>query len=172
MPSDDFNNLNASLDPIDRIENLAYQKQWNCDRLADNQIAMAVDGQWRTYSITVAKTYTQTPSLRLACTFEIDPPDDKMNQLHEALNKFNDNLWGMNIVYWEDQKLMTIKSKSDLIDDSVITDEWLDSFIQEAVHVAETFYPVIRLVLWGDYSVEEAMKVAIKEDGSQKLRPQ
>ena len=40
--------------PIDLVEHLAEHHDWEFDRVADDQIAMAVEGQWRTYSITLA----------------------------------------------------------------------------------------------------------------------
>ncbi len=42
------------LHPIDIVEHLAEHHDWDFDRVADDQIAMAVEGQWRTFSITLA----------------------------------------------------------------------------------------------------------------------
>ena len=42
------------LHPIDIVETLAEHHEWDFDRVADDQIAMAVEGQWRMYSITLA----------------------------------------------------------------------------------------------------------------------
>ena len=42
------------LDPIDIVENLAEFHDWEFDRIGEDQIAMAVQGQWRTYSLTLA----------------------------------------------------------------------------------------------------------------------
>ena len=40
--------------PIDIVEVVAAHHHWDFDRLADDQIVMAVDGQWRSYSLTLA----------------------------------------------------------------------------------------------------------------------
>ena len=40
--------------PIDIVEHIAEHHDWDFDRIGDDQIAMAVEGQWRTYSITLA----------------------------------------------------------------------------------------------------------------------
>ena len=42
------------LHPIDLVETLAAHHEWEFDRIAEDQIAMAIEGQWRTYSITLA----------------------------------------------------------------------------------------------------------------------
>lgn len=65
------------LHPIDIVEHIAEYYEWDFDRIADDQIAMAVQGQWKTYSITLAwSAYEET--LKLVCTYEMDPPEDRM----------------------------------------------------------------------------------------------
>ena len=77
LPSED-------LHPIDIVEHIAEHHEWDFDRVADDQIAMAVEGQWRTYSITLAWSgYDET--LRLICTFEIEPPEERMAEFFSEL---------------------------------------------------------------------------------------
>ena len=72
--------LSDDLHPIDIVENLAALHDWEFDRVTDDQIAMAVEGQWRTYALTLAWS-AQDETLRLICTFEMEPPGDKMPAL-------------------------------------------------------------------------------------------
>jgi hypothetical protein len=65
------------LHPIDIVEHLAEHHDWDFDRVAEDQIAMAVEGQWRTYSITLAWSPADE-TLRLICTFEMEPPEDRL----------------------------------------------------------------------------------------------
>ena len=91
--------LEEDIHPIDIVEHLAEHHDWDFDRIADDQIAMAVEGQWRTYSITLAWSgYDET--LRMICTFEMDPPEEKLPQLYELLNAMNDQCWAGAFTYW------------------------------------------------------------------------
>ena len=84
--------LEEDLHPIDIVEHLAEHHDWEFDRLGDDQIAMAVEGQWRTYSVTLAWSgFDET--LRMVCTFELDPPEEKLAQLYELINMVNDQCW-------------------------------------------------------------------------------
>ncbi len=66
--------LEDEIHPIDIVEHLAEHHEWEFDRIEENQIAMAVQGQWRTYSITLAWSgFDET--LRLICSFEMEPPE-------------------------------------------------------------------------------------------------
>jgi len=55
---------------------------------------MAVEGQWRTYSLTLAWNQADE-TLRLICTFEMEPPEDKLPKLYEALNLPRTTTWRM-----------------------------------------------------------------------------
>jgi len=150
------------LHPIDIVENLAEHREWDFDRVGDDQIAMAVVGQWRTYSITLAWSgYDET--LRLICTFEMEPPEAKLPLIYETLNRTNDICWAGAFTYWVDQRLMVYRYGLVLTGGQIAGSEQIDRMITEAVTNAERFYPAFQLVAWGDQSPASAMQVAIAE---------
>jgi len=150
------------LDPIDIVEHLAEHHDWDFDRVADDQIAMAVVGQWRTYSITLAWS-SHDETLRLICTFEMDPPKEKLAALYETLNSANDMCWAGAFSYWTTQKLMVWRYGLVLAGGQVAGPEQIDTMIRAAVLSAERFYPAFQLVAWGDETPAEALNMAIAE---------
>lgn len=150
------------LHPIDIVETLAEHHAWEFDRVADDQIAMAVEAQWRTYSITLAWS-AQDETLRLICTFEMEPPDEKLPQLYEALNAINDRCWAGAFTYWREQRLMVYRYGLVLAGGQMASPEQISTLIDAAVKSAERYYPAFQLVVWGDQTVEDAMQVAIAE---------
>ena len=154
--------LKEDLHPIDIVEHLAEHHDWDFDRIGDDQIAMAVEGQWRTYSITLAwSNYDET--LRMVCSFEMEPPSDRETELYELLNKMNDQCWAGAFTYWANQKLMVYRYGLVLAGGQMASPEQIDTMINAAVLSAERYYPAIQLVTWGNRSPEEAMQVAIAE---------
>lgn len=150
------------LHPIDIVETLAEHHEWDFDRVTDDQIAMAVEAQWRTYSITLAWS-PQDETLRLICTFEMDPPEDSLPQLFEALNSVNDNCWAGAFTYWHEQRLMVWRYGLVLSGGQMANPDQIDRLIGTAVATSERFYPAFQLVTWGGRSAEEAMQIAIAE---------
>ena len=69
---------------------------------------MAVEGRWRTYSITLA-WFAYDETLRMVCTFEMEPPAHKHGVLFEALNEINDQCWAGAFTYWTEQSLMVYR---------------------------------------------------------------
>ena len=154
--------LEEDIHPIDIVEHLAEHNDWDFDRIGDDQIAMAVEGQWRTYSITLAWSgYDET--LGMVCTFEMEPPEDKVPALYELLNQMNDSCWAGAFTWWGEQKLMVYRYGLVLSGGQMATPEQIDSMIGTAVLAAERYYPAIQLLVWGGRSAKDAMQVAIAE---------
>ncbi|MEO0751430.1 MAG: YbjN domain-containing protein [Pseudomonadota bacterium] len=148
--------------PIDMVEHLAEHHDWDFDRIADDQIAMAVEGQWRTYSITLAWSgYDET--LRMVCTFEMEPPEHKLPALYEMLNEVNDQCWAGSFTYWKEPKLMVYRYGLVMPGTQGVSPEQIDTLINAAVLSAERFYPAFQLCVWGDRTPTDAMQVAICE---------
>jgi len=150
------------LHPIDIVEHLAQHHEWEFDRVADDQIAMAVEGQWRTYSITLAWS-DHDETLRLICTFEMEPPEERLPELYDTLNRTNDMCWAGAFTYWPPQKLMVYRYGLVLAGGQIAGQEQIDTLINAAVMSAERFYPAFQLVAWADRTPEDAMQVAIAE---------
>ena len=154
--------LEDDIHPIDIVQNIATHQDWEFQRIADDQIAMAVVGQWRTYSITLAwSDYDET--LRLICTFEMEPPVDSLPALYEALNEVNDQCWAGGFTYWQEQALMVYRYGLILSGEQIASPEQIDTMISAAVLSAEKYYPAFQLVVYGNRSPKEALQVAIAE---------
>lgn len=154
--------LEDDIHPIDIVESLAATHDWDFDRIADDQIAMAVEGQWRTYSITLAwSAYDET--LRMVCTFDMEPPTEKLPALYALLNEINDQCWAGSFTYWAEQKLMVYRYGLVLTGGQIAGPDQIDTMIGAAVLSAERYYPALQLLIWGDRSPKEAIEVAIAE---------
>ncbi len=148
--------------PIDMVEHVAEHHDWQFDRIHDDQIAMAVEGQWRTYSITLAWSgYDET--LRLICTFEMEPPSERVPALYEALNAINDQCWAGAFTWWGDQQMMVYRYGLVLAGEQAAGPEQIDTMINAAVMSCERYYPAIQLVTWAERTPAEALQVAMTE---------
>lgn len=148
--------------PIDVVETLAEHYDWDFDRVAEDQIAMMVEGSWRTYSMTLAwSDFDET--LRMVCTFEMDPPSETLPALYHALNEVNDTCWAGSFSIWAEQGLMVYRYGLLLGGDATAGPEQIDQMLTAAVAACERFYPAFQLVCWGNSPVKEAMNIAMTE---------
>ena len=152
--------LTEDLHPIDIVEGLAEHHDWEFDRVADDQIAMAIEGAWRTYSLTLAWNAADD-TLRMVCAFDMDPPADRREVLSSAMERANDRLWTGAFVLWPEQKLMVFRYGLICAGGVSPTAEQIAQMVQTAVTACERFFPAFQLVSWGGETPEAAMGVAL-----------
>ena len=162
MTSSDQFLLSDEIHPIDIVETVATHHEWEFDRLAEDQIAMAVEGRWRAYSLTLAWS-AREEVLRLICTFDMDPPTGRMAELYELINLANDQVWDGGFTFWREQKLMVWRYGLVLAGESVAAPEQVDQMIRSALTGCERFYPAFQMACWGDTSAVQALQVAMAE---------
>ena len=150
------------LHPIDIVENLAEERSWDFDRIADDQIAMAIEGSWRTYSVTLAWS-AHDESLRLICAFDMAPPARRAAALAQTMCLANDRCWSGAFVLWRDQKLMGYRYSLNLSGGAQATSAQITDMVRAAVSACERFYPAFQLVAWGGDTPEKALGIAMAE---------
>lgn len=150
------------LHPIDIVEHLAEHNAWEFDRVGDDQIAMAVEGQWRTYSVTLAWS-AHEETLRMICTFEMEPPEHRLMQIYEMLNATNDQCWSGAFSYWHEQRLMVYRYGLVLAGGQMAGAEQINRLIEAAIDTSERYYPAFQLVAWGDRSSADALQIAMTQ---------
>lgn len=148
--------------PIDIAEAVAAHRAWEFDRVADDQISMTVEGQWRGYSLTLAWS-GRDEVLRLVCSFDLDPPESRTPALYEVLNLANDAVWDGGFAFWHQQRLMVWRYGLVLNGDAVASPEQVDRMIRSAITNCERFYPAFQLACWGNSEPQEAIGIAITE---------
>jgi hypothetical protein len=150
------------LHPIDIVESLAEARSWDFDRIADDQIAMAIDGIWRTYSVTLAWS-PHDETLRLICAFEMAPPARRVSAVHTVMGLANDRCWSGAFVMWRDQKLMGYRYGLNLAGGASASGAQINDMVRNAINACERFYPAFQLVAWGGEQPEKALGIAMTE---------
>jgi hypothetical protein len=148
--------------PIDIVETLAEERSWDFDRIADDQIAMAIEGSWRTYSVTLAWS-ARDETLRLICAFDLAPPAKRVPALTAAMSLANDKCWTGAFVLWREQKLMGYRYGLNLAGGAYASSAQINDMVRAAVAACERFYPAFQMVAWGGETPEKALGIAMSE---------
>lgn len=148
------------LHPIDMVETLAHRRDWEFDRVDEDQIAMAVEGAWRTYTLSLAWS-GHDDMLKLVGTFDMNPPARRRNELYRALDRANDQLWGGAFTLWPEHKLMVYRYGLVLAGGGSATGGQVETMLHNAVDACERFYPAFQLVCWGGAKADAALEIAM-----------
>lgn len=148
--------------PIDIVEDLAELRSWDVDRLGEDQIAMAAEGAWRTYSLSLAWCEPDQ-TLRMVCTYDMGVASDRYGTLYEAIEAANDRIWMGGFNLWKEQGLMAFRYGLTLHGGAAATAEQVDAMLRCAVENCERYYPVFQLVANEGATTESAMAAALLE---------
>lgn len=148
--------------PIDLVEDLAEMRSWDVDRLGEDQIAMAVEGAWKTYSLSLA-WYEPGETLRMVCTYPMRCATPRIDSLLKAVDAANDRSWLGGFNFWKDQELMAYRYGLTLSGGAVATHEQVEHILHEAVENCERYYPAFQLVAEQGAAVETALAAALLE---------
>lgn len=148
--------------PIDVVETLAERSAWEFDRIGEDRIAVAVEAQWRIYSLSLAWS-ERDDMLRMLCTFELNPPEDRMDEFFRLLNLANDRVWGGGFTYWADRRLAAFRHGLTLAGGARATPQQVEALVLNAVGLSERFYPAFQLVCRAGSSAAEAVETAIED---------
>lgn len=162
MTATEHDFLSSEIHPIDMVESLAAECEWEFDRVGEDQISMAIEGAWRIYSLNLAWS-SYDDMLRLVCTFELTPPEERMDEMLELINLANDKVWCGSFTLWPEHKLMAFRYGLTLAGGATATPEQIEAMVLTAIGYAERFYPAFQLVGWSNQSPEEALNIAIEE---------
>lgn len=150
------------LHPIDLVQTLAQTRDWVFERTHDDQIAVMVEGLWQQYAISLVWS-ERNETLRLVCSFEYAPPQEKLSALYETLNLANDSCWNGAFAYWNDQQAMAFIYGLNLSGGAVASPQQVDNMMRMSVAACEKLYPAFQLVSWGDDTPQSAMLAAIND---------
>jgi len=154
--------LSEDVHPIDIVESLATPRDWDFDRIGEDQIAMAIEGSWATYSVSLNWS-GHDETLRLVCSFDLDAPPARAGALALAQDMANDLCWTGCFTRWDAQKMMVYRYGLTLAGGAVATAGQIDAMMRAALGACERFFPAFQLAAFGDTDPREAVDVAIAE---------
>ena len=145
--------------PIDALELIAHEENWEFVRDEDNEIIVTIDGSWKIYSVT-ARWDVSRNLLKTICSFEMMPPRKKLVKLYETINLVNGSDVDGAFTYDSCQKIMNYYTNILFSDELIISNTELRNWILSSVETTEKFYPTFQKSCWGEVMPKDAMSAA------------
>ena len=145
--------------PIDALELIAHEENWEFVRDEDNEIIVTIVGGWKKYRVSVMWNVSRN-LFKTSCTFEMMPPRKKLVKLYETMNLVNSSDIDGSFAYNNVEQLMNYNTNILFSDELIISNTELRDWIKSSVETAEKFYPTFQKSCWGEVMPKDAMSAA------------
>ncbi len=145
--------------PIDALELIAHEENWEFARDDDNEIIVRIDGGWKKYTVSASWNVSRN-LFKTICTFEMMPPRKKLVRLYETINLVNGSDVDGSFTYDNVEQLMNYNTNILFSDELIISNTELRDWIKSSVETAEKFYPTFQKSCWGEVMPKDAMSAA------------
>jgi len=78
--------------PLDMVERFVVANAWACERLAENEIAVEIEGRWCSYRMWFGWE-GELDALMLSCAFDLKVPKARLDEVYRLLAYINERLW-------------------------------------------------------------------------------
>ncbi|VAV93691.1 hypothetical protein MNBD_ALPHA01-2068 [hydrothermal vent metagenome] len=160
MDYDGFDDLNSN--PLDIVEMIAGQNEWPYDRTNDEEITVALSGEWCDFHIRYFWVADEN-LLQAAGMLDMRVPDSKKAKILETINLVNEQLAMGHFGIWTEDNSLMFRHSNVVRASHNISAEICERITDVILTESNKYYPVFQFVLWAGNSPEEALRSAMLE---------
>ncbi|MEO0544047.1 MAG: YbjN domain-containing protein [Pseudomonadota bacterium] len=148
--------------PVDVIEHVAHARDWNFERTGDDEIAIAVAGDWTNYHVSYA-WMPDFESLHFACAFDLAVNKNRMNQMMRLLSLINEQLLIGHFDFWEKEGAVMFRHSLLLSGGVEPSEAQVEVLLGNALETCESYFQAFQSVVWSGVDAKQALEHAMFE---------
>ncbi len=146
--------------PLDIVEMLAGQNEWPYERANDEEITVAVSGEWCDFHIRYFWV-AEEKLLQAAGMLDVRVPDGKKALILETINLVNERLAMGHFAIWTDDNTLIFRHSNMVSSEHDVTANTCEKITSAILAESNKYYPVFQFVLWAGKSPDEAIQSAL-----------
>ncbi len=150
------------LHPVDVIEQVAHTNDWSFERTGDDEIAIAVAGNWTDYHVSFS-WMEDFEAVHLACAFDIKVPESRTMEVMRLLSLINEQMLFGHFDLWEQEGTIMFRQALLLSGGAEPTAEQVEVLLSCALEACESYYQAFQFVVWSGVSAREALNGVLFE---------
>lgn len=144
--------------PLDVVEQLAADQEWNFERPEDDEIVLVVNGKWADYTATIT-WMDDIETLHFACAFEFKPNPTRRLEIEKLVANINRLLWVGHFDLYDEEKLITYRHAHVCTGGSIVPDQ-CQRVVDWSRDMCERYFPAFQYVQWAGQSAQQALEAA------------
>ena len=147
---------NFTLNPIDVVEDVIYQKKWSFSRAADHELVAELESKWCQYRLYFSWS-ENISSMNFTVTFDLRFPKSHYSKAYELLGLINERLWIGHFDITSKNGIPAYRHTV-LSSNHDILHKQLEDLLDVGIYQCEKYYPAFQQVLFEEISPKEAIK--------------
>lgn len=154
--------LSRNPHPVDMIEQVAHANDWAFERTGDDEIAIAVAGDWTDYHVSFS-WMEDFEALHLACAFDLKVPDTRRTEVCRLLAVVNERMLMGHFDLWTEAGVIMYRQSLLLAGELVPTSAQIEGMLSHAIETCELHFQAFQYVVWAGRSAAEALDAVLFE---------
>ncbi|MEZ5855285.1 MAG: YbjN domain-containing protein [Hyphomicrobiaceae bacterium] len=141
--------------PIDLAEQLASDHDWASERTTDDELTLAVAGNWTDYNVSI-NWREDLEALHIACAFDFKVPDNRLGEIYRLVAQINEQLWLGHFDIWTGEGLIMYRHGL-MLNGTIATPAQCEALLQAALEACERYYQAFQFVVWAGKDSRHAL---------------
>ena len=154
--------LERQVTPVDMIESVAAENDWEFERSGEDEINITVAGMWADYSVSFS-WMEDFEALHLACAFDLKVPQRRTAETMKLLSLVNEQLLIGHFDLWMKEGVVMYRQALLLNGGAEPNDEQLECLLASALEACERYFQAFQFVVWAGRPAQEALDSALFE---------
>ncbi|WP_138380277.1 YbjN domain-containing protein [Luteithermobacter gelatinilyticus] len=148
--------------PLDILEMIIAQNEWPYERAGDEEITVAVSGDWCDFHIRYF-WLSEENMLQAAGMLDMRVPNSKKAAVQETLSLVNERLVMGHFGIWSEDSTIMFRNTQLLSHNMEDVAHLCEQVTQVILGECNRYYPVFQFVLWAGKGPREALEAAMLE---------
>ena len=147
---------NLTLNPIDIVEEVIYQKKWSFSRADEYELVADISSKWCQYRLYF--TWAENiKAISFTTTFDLKFPQNKIGKAYELIGLINEKLWLGHFDITSKNGIPAFRHTILSNADSDFLHKKLENLVDIAIYECEKYYPAFQQVLFDEVEPSESL---------------
>ena len=146
--------------PVDAVEQVADGREWAFERPAQDEIAIAREGSFADYSVSV-QWMEAFEALHIACAFDLRIPKARMVEALRLLSLVNEQMLFGHFDLWSADGTVMFRHAIPLSGGAEVTQEQIEQLVENAVTSCERYHQAFQFTVWGGRDARESLDAVL-----------
>jgi hypothetical protein len=146
--------------PVDTIEFVAANNDWDFERAGEDEIAMTVDGRWTRYQVSFS-WMEHHEALHLACAFNLKVTEPRVNEVIRLLSCINGQVVMGHFDLWRQEDIVIFRQSLLLSGGVEPTSRQVEVLLSSALEACEAYFQAFQFVVWSGMDAQAAVDAVL-----------